>query len=486
MHSQIRQYVETVWDRHLGAILEALDESSRGLQNLLRLDEYHRHGHEAPQLEETLGSYGTRTLNLSALSEILGQSGSSRGYSERRLDRIQRLVDRITELQDKYAERPGELPGAGLEEGEEDLHAKAEEHLNDVAAIFASLRAAQLEIHSKYKEEEHDSFFRDFTWRSLTPAELALCPPYIIDSRLESEAGPTLRKVMSLLESRKPFKILVMRDSLRRTYSPTADPSVPATLAIETIPLAMRGIFFLQSCPAVPGFEDSLRRALKSPRPGLISLLEQRQEESDDAFLDRARRTIQSRAFPPVVYDPDRAPGFVTCFELPLAPETEEPISFAEFAASESDFAREFSDPPENISAQDLIPVDEYLRLNRRQRAGKWPCLYEADDREQAHPKIVSQNVVTQMSDQIHLWKTLQEVSGVNNPHVTETRDALHAQMDAQQKSLIDSMKEEMERNQAHREKVAVANAVRQIVIHFTGVEPDALTLEAILGKTSD
>ena len=176
-----------------------------------------------------------------------------------------------------------------------------------MADIFCSLRIAQLEIRSKYHPATHDPVFANFNWRLLSPAEFRLCPPFLIMASLEGDTGKTLRKIMSLLESRKPFKIAAMRASLQKAYAPTSDPSVPATMAVETLPLAMRGVYFLQSCLAAPDFTKRLFEALTSPRPTLLSLLAQKDGEDEAAFRLRAERAMRSRAFPIVVYDPDHA-----------------------------------------------------------------------------------------------------------------------------------------------------------------------------------
>ena len=368
-----------------------------------------------------------------------------------------------------------------IEEPEETIHTRAEEHLNRMAEIFCTLRIAQLEIRSKYHPATHDAVFRNFNWRMLSPAELRLCPPFIILAHMGSRSGETLRKIMSLLESRKPFKITAMRACLRKEYSPTADPSVPASMAIEMLPLAMRGVYFLQTCVAAPDFAKRLFEALTSPRPTLISLLAQKDGEEEASFRLRAERAMRSRAFPGVVYDPDRARGFVSCFDLSANPEAVEGYTFADFAAGDEEYAAEFTDPPAEVSPQNLIPIAEYLELTRHQRIGKYPCVYQPGKDGEGMPKVVSPAIVTQTSDQIHLWKTLLEIAGVDNPYVRSTKETLEAAFDAEQKAIIDTLQQDMAKNQAHREQVAVASAVRSLVSKLTGVDAAQIDLQNLV-----
>ncbi|NDV62605.1 hypothetical protein G0Q06_09095 [Puniceicoccales bacterium CK1056] len=484
MNSQIRQPVTDVWHHHLGTLEEALDESIRGLQNLLRLDEYHRHGHEQPKLKESLGPFGSSTLDLSALSDVLGSSG--RLIPKERLERISQLLDDLQKLHKYCQSTPNKLPYADLEEDEAVIHQKAEKHLNEMARIFANLRIAQLEIHSKYKDAEHGPVFKEFTWRTLNPTELSVCPPFIVNAEIGSDSGPVLRKIMSLLESRKPIKVVAMRSTLKKTYSPTSDPSVPATLAIEMIPVAMRGVYFLQSSVAAHDFHNRLFEGLTSPRPTLLSILAQKKGEDGPVFQLRAQKAVRSRAFPAVVYNPDVARGFVTCFNLSANPEGPTDFNFAHFAAEEKDFAKEFSIPPDGTDPRNLVPVSAYLELTRRQRIGKLPSVTITGEDGSESTLLVSQSIVTQMSDQIHLWKTLQELAGVDNPFVMDTKATLTAEFGAKQKALLEHQQEELKKDSSHREQVAVASAVQRIVSHFTGVDASEIDIQKLLATVAE
>ncbi|MEX0321150.1 MAG: hypothetical protein AB3N63_03265 [Puniceicoccaceae bacterium] len=486
---QISQATEDVWRHHCDKLKEALDESLRQLQNLIRLDEHRRHGHEKEALQETLGPLGSNSLDLGALSKVLGSSGENRALSDEHLQRIQGLIDRTTELMAGCPDAPATDSQAGIEEDEEIIHAKAEAHLNRIAEIFRTIRMAQMEVHSKYHPATHDPVFDNFNWRNLSPAELSLCPPFMIIANLDEERGEKLRKIMSLLESRKPIKIAAMRSSLKKDYSPTADPSVPATMAVETLPLAMRGVYFLQSSIATPLFRKQLFTAMCSPRPTLISLLESREGEDENDFKRRADKALRAHAFPAVLYDPDRARGFVSCFDIsanPMQEESADVMTFAHFAAGEKEFASEFTEPTADFSPDDLVPLTEFLELARHQRVGKHPCVNLKRRDGQVRPKIVSPAIVTQTSDYLHLWKTLQEIAGEDNPYVKSTEANLAAEFSEQQKALEESLQKELERQLTQREKIAVASAIQRMVAHLTGVPASDIDVSNFLASIKD
>jgi hypothetical protein len=248
----------------------------------------------------------------------------------------------------------------------------------------------------------------------------------------------------------------------------------------------MRGVYFLQSSVAAPDYHNRLFEGLTSPRPTLLSLLEQGDSENGSDYQLRAQRALRSRAFPAVVYNPDLARGFVACFDLSGNPESQAEFNFAHFAAGEDDFAGEFSAPDAKADPRSMVAVTSYLDLSRRQRVGKLPVIQLGDADGKEHTRLVSQAVVTQMSDQIHLWKTLQELAGVDNPFVIHTRESLTAEYGAKQKAMLKSQQEELQKDQSRREQLAVASAVQRIVSHFTGVDASAIDIQGLLATVAE
>jgi len=320
MKEQILQPVEEVWRHHCAALNDALAETITALKNVLRLDEYHRHGHDADHLERALGPFAETSLDLGSLSRVLGDSALSRSMAPERLKRVQELIQTLGEMKEACSITPTDFATVEIETEENEILELAEEHLNRIARVFRTLRMAQLEVRSKYESATHDAVFADFNWRQLGPGELRLCPPFVVMARLYDDSGAQLRKMMSLLESGMPIKIAAHRSSLREVYAPASDTSVPSTMSIETLPLAMRGVYFLQTCVAAPDFQKQIFEGLTAPRPGVISVLCQRDGEKQAAFHSRAERAVLSRAFPMCVYDPDRANRFGMCFDLSSNP----------------------------------------------------------------------------------------------------------------------------------------------------------------------
>lgn len=502
MEAKILSPIEQVWHHHCLELQQAIQETVGQLNDVLRLDDYHHHGHDRAHLAESLGPFGAANLDLASLSTVLGEGDRARFLPEDRVQRIQALLQELHEISQTCSDAPPACAFIEIDEDEEIIHREAEAHLNRMAALFKNLRMAQLEIRSKYHPATHDPVFDGFTWRQLSPAELRLCPPFLVIASLGSDDAAHLRKMMSLLESRKPIKILALRTTLRKYYPPTAETKIPSTMDVEMLPLALRGVYVLQTSSVAPDFQDRLAQGLSSPRPGVLSLFWQDEVANDAAFHRRAERALLSRTFPSFVYDPDRADSFVACFELSGNPDVEAPwatqvleyldesgqactlernFTFANFASEEPEFAAEFTDLPDDVSEEDVIPLSAYLELTGRQRIGMLPYVTVVDGDRHLCRKVASQKIVTQTSDRMHLWQTLQEFAGIDNPHVKAAKAALHAEFGAQQQSLMESLQRDMEQASSRREKAAVAMAVRSLVSRLTGVDASLIDIQGML-----
>jgi hypothetical protein len=483
------QSVEAQWQRHRTTLDDALTEAIGELEDIVKLDEHHRHGHEPAELERSLGPLGPTSLDLSSLSKVLGNS--PRAMAPERLLRIKGLIPTLSEIRETWSKMAFERACIDLERDESEILAHAEAYLNGLAAVFRAFRITQLEIRSKYDSAVHDASFADFDWRRLGPGELQSSPPFVLIARLDGDEGARLRKVMSLLETGMPIKVVALRSNLREPRRGSTSLLVPPGMTLETLPFGMQGVYFVQTCGPVADFEQRLFAALCAPRPAVISVLCEREGETQESFQSRAERAIRARAFPLCVYDPDRDTRFVMCFDLSGNPSVEsqwttetltgvdsdgnaveiaEAFTVAHFAALEPEFAVDLSEPPANSEA--LVQLTDYLALSHRQQIGKVPFIRVPGEDGNFVRKVVSPELTGQCAERLHLWRTLQEIAGVDNPHVHRTRAALQQELSAQQKTQLESLRKDMEKDAAHRERAAVATTVRKLVARLTGVEP--------------
>jgi hypothetical protein len=69
----------------------------------------------------------------------------------------------------------------------------------------------------------------------------------------------------------------------------------------------------------------------------------------------------------------------------------------------------------------------------------------------------------------MHLWRTFQELAGVDNPYVNASQTALRRELSAERDAQLESLRREMEDKALQREKTAVTNAVRRLVARLSG-----------------
>jgi pyruvate-ferredoxin/flavodoxin oxidoreductase len=491
MEAQTLQTVESVWKQHCAGLEQALGEVSRELRDLVRLDEYHRHGRDPEELARTLGPLAREQLDLGSLSRTLEGGMPTQAMPEERLARIQALVPQLQRMTDTWSTARLEDSHATLDDDEVEVVRRAEAHFDRLTAVFRLLRATQLEIRSKYEPEIHDRVFAELDWRQLGPGELRLSPPFVVTANFDTDPRARTRQIIALLETGMPIKFIAVRTGVRGQPVVAGGGGLSLGLTLETLPLAMWGVYFVQTPWGTPDFEQRLFAALESPRPAVISVLCPRTDEDVSSFNTRAERALRARAFPSCVYDPDRSERLGLCLDLASNPEPEvawttdkllgrngegepievdEPFTFAHFAATEPGFETDFSGPPE--IADGLVALTDYMALSRQQRVGKLPFIRRFDDDERLFYEIVSEDLVRRCSERLHVWRTLQEISGTDNPHVNRTRDALERKLGGQQAERLEHLRGELEKEAANRERAAVASAVRKLVARLTGVDP--------------
>lgn len=473
MHTQILPLVEQVWQHQLTYLEEAVQESIEGLQNLLRLDEYHRHGHEQSQLERSMGPLGNEFFNTKALSKVLEKGKGDRRMPDDRLQRIHQLISALQDNLQYCSKLPGSFPSASFSGEISNIIKSADQHLNKMADIFRNLRIAQLEQKTKYDPGRHDELFAQFNWQNLSQAELRRCPPFVVEVNPDLDLDTEKHKVLSILESARPVKITAPRSIQPKVYPQFAYTTFPPTLALEMIPLTLRNVYFLQTTITAPDFTRSLFEALSSPCPTFVSILEQEDHENEEEFRQRAESAMASRAFPAIKFDPFIAAEFVTCLDLSANPNREDKDALAHFFYSLDAFQKEFSDPDPETHQENLMKVSEFLSLPRNQRFGKSPCIYLPDADGEEHPKVLSSNLISQISEREHAWRTLKELAGIQNPYVKSTEIALTAEFDNQMKSREEELRQKFEKEQEGRDVQIKAQAVRQIVAHLTGTDPN-------------
>ena len=504
MDPSIQERIRKAWSPVGRQFLAVLDDAISDLDNLLKLEEHRQHGHEQVHVRKALGPFARGTINLESFAGVLGERKETRALTDDRERRIRRLLAALRSARAAYEVDPPGPVFCALTQDETAVLEAAAGHLAALAALFGNLHAAQLETRSRYQPEIHDATFRDFQWHQLSPAEIQLCPPFVVQAELDQDDRAAVQKMMAVLNSRMPVTVLALRRAFRKRYAPGLSPRNPAASTLEMLPLFMRGVFAVQACIANPNLEELLRRGITSSRPAMISLFWDDQA-GEAGLLARSKLALLSRAFPTFVYNPDRAASFASCLDITGNPclentwgdpprtgaESGDPpaaapgeYTFADFAFNEHDHGGEFSEVPAGTPEGSLVPLNEFLGLNRAQRIGRIPFIIASRGESPPGPWIPSLDVITQTFDRLHLWRTLQEFSGINNPFVKTAMSTVREKVDAERQLALDHLRMEMEAQAQAREQAAVAGAIRNLTARLIGLDPESILLAPLVALT--
>ncbi len=252
--------------------------------------------------------------------------------------------------------------------------------------------------------------------------------------------------------------------------------------------LALRNVFYVQTSTASPTpMAERVAQGLDSPRPALLSVFAHGSDRAD--MTRRAAAALAARGFPHLVYDPERAPDFVSCLDLSDNPEPaaqwvtqplpfvdadgepgelERPFTFADYACAEPELRGQFT----ALSSEEeghALPLAVYLDLEPSQRRNRLPFVSELDQDQRLVRLVPSQAMVAHTSDRMHLWTTLQELSGLDNPFVRAAERRLREQLTAEKDAALSEQQARLEVEYRARQHRQLAEAIRILVARLTG-----------------
>ena len=481
-NDSIASTLSPIWQQQSANLRAALAIARRHLEQMLRADEERLHRLEPKPLNDALGPFGAARIDLHALSSLLRQRGQASGLAAERRARIASLASELQAMEDTCPSLLDECSSCSLDLPVEEIREATTKHLDRFAQCFRSLRIAQRETHYKYEAPKHKDAPESFDWRRLSPAERQLIPPFIAWTCLREDQSATLQKTIELLESGLPIKVVAYRSSLYRRFAHSVDPWNARPLCIETIPFALQSIHFQQTDPFAPDFERRLAEALRSPRAALISLLAPKANESESDFQKRAWNAVRSRGFPRISYNPDRASGFGTCFDLSQNPSIplkwdQDPgpppraYTFAHYAATEPEFSQSFAKAPPSQN-ESLVPIETYLELPPQQQATKQPVLHHPPNDTLPPNATIAPGLLAQAMERARVWRALQEVSGHSNPFVENAR--LRQQEKEERKRHSEAQQKLLENQQASTRQTQenLQQTMQRLVEKLTGISP--------------
>lgn len=492
MKNRLIGIVEDYWRSRVPLLVKSIEEARERLDNILLLEQYHRTGHkEAAKLGGSLGHFGAAAFNISSLSNLLQQRPQGAGLGKERQQRIEGLSEELGGLLAGYGRQAPACGFVELSKGAGAALKGFDAHIEKMAPTFRLLRTAGLEAEGRYDPVHHAASLKELDWRGLSEEEMALCPPFVVMGLPGPDSGSTLPELVELATSGRPLKIALFRrgfadDLVMGESGGAGRGALDATLLF----LSLRDAYFLQCSPAAGiGAEEMLRRGLKATRPAVFSLFPAGGGKNGAA--GRAAGALQSRAFPTLAYDPDRAADIASRLDLSANPEPgqawptlpleyleggekrtlERPYTFADFAAGEADLKDEFKPLPEGGAAPEAVPITDYLGMSPAERGGKTPFVTTVDNRKRLVRMVPSLAVVAFTADRMSQWRILQELGGIDNPFARTAREKVESELAGELEESKREINGRMEELAGERERGAVSAAMRNFAGWLVGIE---------------
>jgi ferredoxin len=337
--------------------------------------------------------------------------------------------------------------------------------LQRMVELFRAVRIAQLEVENRYDEARHNAFFAAFDQEQLTPEELSGLPPlfvYLDGEALDAENKATLVEILS---SELPIKLL-----LELHNTPDA---VPATIGLAAfggwgtslgsmatvLPTA-----FVMQAPAshLPRLASEVMAGLRYQGPALYCIYTGpvAEAESMPRYLHCAS-AAESRAFPCFVQHPGRGTDWAQRFTLSDNPQPElawpihhlsyedgdgramiDDIAFtvADFLAMDPRFAGQYAPVAPEAWHPNMVPLGDYLALDPIDTFNKVPYLWMINGNDTLQRVIVRRGLVAAARHCAKLWRSLQELAGIDNSHALRALEVERERLEAEKQGAVEQV----------------------------------------------
>lgn len=333
-----------------------------------------------------------------------------------------------------------------------------EGHMSKMADGFKTIRLAELELSGQYDPAQHDEFLTYFDWQQFTDEEWELCPPVVALGGDGAMYDIGFQNLSRALMSGKPIKVLVLDTQV---YSNTGGQACTSGFfgqvsdmaqhgkairgkmeirkEIGLIGMAHRTTYVLQSAISHPNhLIEGFIHGLKARRPALFNIYTSCQPEhgiGDDASFNQAKLAVESRAYPLFRYNPDDGKRPQDCFDLEDNPSPDKswpaytlkyiegkrektmelPMTFADFAVTETRFRKHFRTAPPDTWNENMVPLAEFIELPEDEREGLFPYLWGVDRKQRLTRLLVAEPMVRSSEERRDFWLMLRAIAGLDD-----------------------------------------------------------------------
>lgn len=417
------------------------------LSDILRAARSHSQaGRQPDSLKSAVGGPHQQQFDFEALSRIVGKGVP---LDELPPARRRRLEDALAVLESQRFFAP---PDGIVREGQAthafafdncaDAAAAFRERLAELAALVKAISIAELEVVGRYVEAEHDLVFGAFGEHSLTADDLARFPDYLVCIPPQRNDAPENARLMEILSSAMPVKVLVQTNELLEDASIGTGRFAfgVRSARLATTAMGLGGMFVLQSAASnLYALRQRIHDGMSCREPALFSVYTPVAAAAAELppYLTAAA-AMHSRAFPAFSYDAAAGDNWAERFSLENNPQAEddwpvEPLayqdadgqraslacafSYADFMLCDGRQAAHFALVPRERWSAAMLPAAEWLALDEHQAAQRVPYLLAVDGQDGLQRVLVDARLMQATRRCLLLWHRLQEHAGVHDSH---------------------------------------------------------------------
>ncbi len=480
---------------------DAFEDEVKGLQRqldqLLDVERHKRGEIDATAVSRSMGNEAAH-FNTDRLTDLLPKQSATVPMSEDRLNRIEQATAVIHQFEQPSIQvrfvHSGDFSGSWTRSPEhfetisdEDPCSRAailfDEQAGQLATLFSACRIARLEIDNQYDSVVHDPWFDNFGWEAFSEEELLLIPATIaLESSLRL-ADNGMSAFSRLLNSGRPVQVLTRIKGHGNPAASDEHPFQDFRLELGYLATAHRQCYVSQTSAAryqhlmqgfleateIPrtsvhlintGMQDEV--ILQEADPHLVgeSVTKTRKQFLMDPWMVSGA-ALEGRVHPFFRINPKHGDTFAERMNFSVNPQaekdwaihpfsyrddsgemvhTELAFTFADYALLIPQLRNHFRQIPAGFDSNSLIPIADYLGQSDEETFSLIPFVWTINEENELHKVVVSRELILACKDRLNYWHTLQELSGVRNPHVEQSLNEANLLAEAKLNSQISEL----------------------------------------------
>ena len=107
------------------------------------------------------------------------------------------------------------------------------------------------------------------------------------------------------------------------------------------------------------------------------------------------------------------------------------PMTFADFAITETRFRKHFRTAPPDTWNEKMVPLHEFLELDADEREDRFPFIWTVDRKQHLSRLLVDESMVRSCEDRRDFWKMLRALAGADRtePSVAEIEERVRREV---------------------------------------------------------